>query len=101
MLSNTFAPYRTAIYEYHLNGLDIMTSDMKTAKENIKKSITTLKEISKSRPNSFLMRVFFDAKTEEIVSIFSGGPSTSITDLVNNLNSLSPLNSSKWSNIKL
>jgi hypothetical protein len=46
------------------------------------------------------MRLFFDAKSEEIVSIFSGGPSLSITDLVDNLNKVSPMNSSKWSSIK-
>ena len=48
----------------------------------------------------FLTRVFFDAKSDEIVSIFSGGPSITISDLVDNLNKISPLNSSKWVSIK-
>jgi hypothetical protein len=52
------------------------------------------------RPNAFLTRIFFDAKSDEIVSIFSGGPSVAIDDLVNNLNQVSPLNSAKWVEIR-
>jgi len=99
VLSNTFAPYRQALYEYH-TALDLMADNQKQAKENIKASVKTLAEIYNVRPNAFLTRVFFDAKSDEIVSVYSGGPSISITDLVDNLNKISPLNSSKWSNIK-
>lgn len=99
VLSNTFAPYRQALYEYH-SGLDMMADNQKQAKENIKASVKTLSEIYSIRPNAFLTRVFFDAKSDEIVSIYSGGPSITISDLVDNLNKISPLNSSKWSNIK-
>jgi hypothetical protein len=59
-----------------------------------------LNKVHSVRPNAFLTRVFFDAKSDEIVSIFSGGPSISISDLVDNLNRVSPMNSSKWSSIK-
>jgi hypothetical protein len=77
-----------------------MNQDLKAAKEKIKKSLLNLGKLSASRPNSFLTRTFFDAKSDEIVSIFSGGPSIAITDLVDNLNKISPLNSSKWVLIK-
>ncbi|WP_396212371.1 DUF4835 family protein [Flavobacterium sp.] len=100
MLSNTFAPYRTAMFKYHLEGLDIMTKDMKAAKEKIINAIAIMKEIHSVRPNAFITRTFFDAKTEEIVSIFSGGPSVTISELVDNLNRVSPLNSSRWASIK-
>lgn len=99
LLSATFAPYRQALYDYH-NGLDVMASDLKKGKEKIKVALLNLSKIHDSRPNAFLMRVFFDAKADEIVSIFSGGPNVSITDLVDVLNKISPLNSSKWNQIK-
>lgn len=98
--SNTFAPYRKALYEYHTSGLDLMADNQKLAKENIKNSVKTLAEIYELRPNALLTRVFFDAKSDELVSVYSGGPSIAITDLVDNLNRISPLNSSKWSNIR-
>jgi uncharacterized protein YodC (DUF2158 family) len=44
--------------------------------------------------------VFFDAKSDELVSIFSGGPAITVADLSDNLNKLSPLNSGKWNQIK-
>ena len=59
-----------------------------------------VKKIHSVRPNAFLTRVFFDAKSDEILSIFSGGPQIKINDLVDNLNRISPLNSSKWSTIR-
>ncbi len=100
MLSNTFKPFRDALYEYHYSGLDLMHKDLKLAKDNMKKSLAILGKIYQIRPNAFLTRVFFDAKSDEIISVFSGGPSIMIADLVDNLNKISPMNSSKWAKIK-
>jgi len=100
MMSSTFAPFRQALYEYHFLGLDKMASDSKSGKEAIRQALATLNEVSKVRPNAFLTRVFFDAKSDELVGVFSGGPNIPISDVVENLNRLSPLNASKWANIK-
>jgi hypothetical protein len=99
LLSPTFSDIRNTIFAYH-KGLDSMNVDLKESKEKIKKAILNLSKLNATRPNSFLARVFFDAKSDEIVSIFSGGPTISISDLVDNLNKISPLNSTKWSTIK-
>lgn len=99
LLSPTFSEIRNTVFEYS-KGLDIMNVDLKEAKEKIKKSILNLSKLNATRPNAFLTRVFFDTKSDEIVSIFSGGPSITISDLVDNLNKISPLNSSKWTTIK-
>ncbi len=99
MKSNTFSPYREALYQYHV-GLDMMADNQKLGKEKIKTSVKTLSEIYDLRPNAFLTRIFFDAKSDELVSVFSGGPSIAVADLVENLNRISPLNSSKWGKIK-
>ncbi|GEP50862.1 DUF4835 domain-containing protein [Flavobacterium noncentrifugens] len=100
MLSPTYQPYRDAMYQYSFEGIDNMNRDQKGAKEKIKAAIATLSDIYKVRPNSFLMRVFFDAKSDELVSIFSGGPQVTVTDLADTLNRISPLNSAKWAGIK-
>jgi hypothetical protein len=78
-----------------------MSNDTKAGKEGVKTSLSTLAEIAKVRQNAFLTRVFFDAKSDELVGIFSGGPSMPLTEIVDNLNRLSPLNASKWANIKM
>jgi len=100
ILSNTFSPFRDALYEYHFEGLDLMHKDLNVAKLKINDAINTLGKINNTRPNAFLTRVFFDAKSDEIVSIFSAGPSMDIRDLIGSLNTISPLNSSKWAGIK-
>jgi len=99
LVSPTYSEVRQSAYMYH-SGLDMMPNDLKAAKEKIKSSLLNLGKLNEIKPNAFLTRVFFDAKSDEIVSIFSGGPSISITDLVEVLNRTSPLNSSKWAMIK-
>lgn len=101
MLSGTYDAFREAMYQYHREGLDNMAKDLKTSKEKILESITTLSGIYKVRSNAFLTRVFFDAKGDEIVSILSGGPKVSMSGTIDTLNKISPLNSSKWATIKL
>lgn len=100
MLAVTFAPFRKTLYEYHRLGLDTMGEDLKKGKENVAKSIEILAEIQKTRPNSLLVRTFFDAKGDELVSIFSGGPQTDNVKLLETLNKISPLNSQKWNKIR-
>ena len=77
-----------------------MAEDIKKGKEGVVKAINVLAEVQKVRPNALLTRTFFDAKTDEIVSIFSGGPRIDVVPLLETLNRISPLNSQKWSNIK-
>ena len=100
MLATTFLPYRKAMYEYHRLGLDTMSEDVKKGKENISNSIQTLAEIQKTRPNSLLVRTFFDAKVDELVAMFSGGPQVDNVKLLETLNKISPLNSQKWNRIR-
>ena len=101
LMSNTYSSFRKALYEYHLQGLDKMSDNTKLGKEGVKTAVKTMAEVHKSRPNAFLTRIFFDAKADELVSIFTGGPQIPIADMVDNLNQISPLNSSKWSNMKM
>ena len=99
LLAPAFNDVRQASFNYH-TGLDTMSNDLKGAKEKIKTSLLNLGKFNATKPNALLTRVFFDAKSDEIASIFSGGPSVSITDLVEGLNRTSPLNSTKWALIK-
>ncbi|TYA57267.1 type IX secretion system protein PorD [Formosa maritima] len=100
MLSPTFEDYRTVMYEYHRNGLDLMSTDQKKAKSNIADAIISLEKMNRVRPNSYILRTFFDAKADEIQDIFSGGPNVEITDLISALNNVAPMYSNQWRNIK-
>ncbi|MES2575004.1 MAG: DUF4835 family protein [Bacteroidota bacterium] len=99
LVSPTYSEIRQSMFMYH-SGLDLMSSDLKAAKERVKTSLLNLGKLNSLRQNAFLTRVYFDAKSDEIASIFSGGPSITITDLADVLNKTSPLNSSKWATLK-
>ncbi|RXR19245.1 DUF4835 family protein [Flavobacterium amnicola] len=99
MIAPTYLPFRRAIYEYHLGALDIMANNPKEGKENIKRALKSLTEVAAVRPNAYLTRVFFDAKSDEILNIFTDGPKVDVTQVIESLNRLSPTNSSKWGQI--
>jgi hypothetical protein len=100
MLSPTYDMFRKAMFDYHLNGLDMMSKDKKVAKQAVFDVVKTLKTIYDSRPNAFLLRVFMDSKADEIVDIFSDGPRFDTSKLKDDLLRISPLNASKWEAIK-
>lgn len=99
VMSPTYKEFRSVLYNYHLSGLDNMNQNPKEAKEKIVTSLMELGVLNNRRPNSFILRVFFDAKSEEIEDIFSEGPSVSITDLVTVLTRIAPTHANKWRNI--
>jgi len=100
LVSQVYKEFHTAMYEYHRLGLDLMSSSQRDAKINVVKAIGILKTINDRRPNTFLLRTFFDAKADEIQSIFSDGPGVDVVTLINNLNRMAPTKRSNWAEIK-
>lgn len=98
-LSTTFKEFRNVIYEYHRLGLDEMSNDLKSGKQQIASSLSKFKAMNSRRPNSFLLRTFFDAKADEIEQIFTDGPQIKIADLKDILIKVAPIHSAKWQNI--
>ena len=100
LLSNTYSGYRNALYNYHRNGLDVMHMSPAEGKKAIATAIVNLNRMNSRRPNSLLLRTFFDAKADEVAQIFSGGPSVDIKEVVDALNTMAPNHSEKWGNIR-
>ena len=101
MLSNLYSDYRKSLYIYHKKGLDFMTSNNVEAKKSILKSINNLEKVYNVRPDSYLLQIFFDAKSDEIVSVFSGGPKVNFDLTLSVLKKISPFFNSKWKQIKM
>jgi len=99
LMSPTYNEIRQSSFQYYL-GLDTMHQDLKKAKEIIKGSLMNLSKLNNTKPNCYLLRVFMDSKSDEIVSIFTGGPSITINDMVDSLNKTSSSNSGKWQLLK-
>jgi hypothetical protein len=101
MLSDTYKEYRDVMYSYHLKGLDTFSKDSKAGKIILKNYLQEFDDLHNRRPNSLLQRTFFDAKADEIMSIYSSGPAVDIRELKATLQKLAPNQSSKWRNIKV
>lgn len=100
LLSNPYTGYRKALYKYHRDGLDRMHMSPAEGKKSVATAILDLEKLNDRRPNSLLVRTFFDAKADEVQQIFSGGPSVPVKEVVDALNTLAPTFSEKWSNIR-
>jgi hypothetical protein len=77
-----------------------MSDDKKEAKKNIETALMKLQKIYNRRSNAFLLRVFMDAKSDEIVDIFSDGPRTNSVNLKEMLLKIYPTFNAKWEKIK-
>ena len=91
--------FKDFIFNYHSNGLDLMHNNLIEAKNNIITYLSYLKPLKRRSPNSILLKILFDAKSDEINEIFLGGPEINTEELVNNLNYLSPFFSNKWNSL--
>ena len=100
LLSPTFKEFRQVMYSYHRKGLDAMSDNVKEGKEQIEAALKQFQAMNSRRPNSFLIRTFFDAKADEIEQIFSDGPNVNIASVKEVLQKVAPMHSSKWQNIK-
>ena len=100
LTSNDSNEFFNFLFNYHVNGLDLMYSDILSAKTNIATSISSLKSLQRRNPNSILIKILFDSKSDEIKDIYSGGSFFDVSNLVSDLNYLSPFLSNKWNSIR-
>ncbi len=101
VLSPVYESFRMALYDYHINGLDVMVDNKERGKQAIGEAIIGLEKIFDTRPNTFLIRVFMDTKSDEIVDVFSDGPRIDTSELREVLSKISPLFDPKWEKIKI
>lgn len=94
-----FRPLREFLYNYHINGVDIMGSDAVTARKNMLSAIEKLKTVHQAKPASYNMQVFFNAKGNEIVEVFKPADPADKVKLLNIVQVIDPGNISKYQNM--
>ncbi|MFO7868869.1 MAG: DUF4835 family protein [Bacteroidales bacterium] len=96
ILNSTYAGYRNAMYLYHRQGLDVMADEPKKGREKILEALQELEQIQRVRPGAFLLTVFFYAKDDELINIFSEAMPDEKKLAVDLLKKLNPKNSSEY-----
>ncbi len=99
LLNVSFKPLRSCLYSYHRLGFDKMADNLPEGRTAILESIKELRKIYQDKPNSYLMQVFFDAKSDEIVNVFNAGSPDEKFQVVQVLNLVDPAHTSKYNTI--
>lgn len=99
LMDASFVPLRECYYNYHRKGLDVMVDNKEAGRAAIAESIESLKKVHSAKPLSFNMQVFFNAKADELINIFSGAFTDEKAKIVNTLNEIDPTNSNKYAKI--
>jgi hypothetical protein len=97
LLSPNLKIFRDVLYEYHIKGMDNFATNKDFAKQTIEDSVLKIESLFNKTVGNYLIRVFFDAKADEIVNIYTDGSKTkNAAKVVISLKKISPNNSSKW-----
>jgi hypothetical protein len=99
LMNAQFRQLRASIYKYHRLGFDKMYEDADAARATIFQALKALKPVYDDRPGSFLMQFFFNAKSDEIVSLFLQGTPEEKTQIPQLLNQIDPGNIAKYNTI--
>ena len=96
VLQNVFQPLRDCYYQYHRMGLDFMTDDAEGGRAQVLAAVKSLEQIHRSKPLSFNMQLFFNAKFSELISIFKESPTLEQSEFIQIAKLLDPTRSSKY-----
>lgn len=91
-----YAPLRGFMYDYHRTGLDLMADNAALGRKNITAILPVLSQLDRTRLGSMLPLVFFSAKGDELVSIFSGSNPQERLQAMNILTQADPANGIKY-----
>ena len=100
ILDERFRPIRQAYYKYHRQGLDIMTKKPEDARKNIYACLELVQGVYKTAPNTVLLQVFFEAKSDELVNIYKNATPSEKPKVIALLTEMNVTNSTKYEKIK-
>lgn len=99
MLDAPFIALRECTYNYHRKGMDIMYQNKEAGRKVILESISSLTKVYNIKPLSISLKIFFNAKADEIINIFTAAKPEEKTALMSVLTQIDLTNSNKYQKI--
>ncbi len=96
LMGGKYDNFKEAIYKYHHLGMDQFYEKPEIARTNITAAISSLEQIARDNPNNVLLNMFMQAKSDELMNIFSGAPQGEKSQAVITLRKIDPSNASKY-----
>ncbi len=99
IMNKSYSSFRECMYNYHRQGLDVMSDKPEEGRSFIAESLRGIQKVFRRRPSVYILQVFFDAKSDEIVNIFSKSYPDERNRVLVILNEVDPSNGSKYEKI--
>jgi len=99
VMNKSYADFRKCMYAYHRNGLDLMSDKPEEGRANIATSLRSIQKVFRRRPSLYILQMFFDSKSDELVNIFSKSFPDERNRVMTILNEVDPSNGSKYEKI--
>ena len=99
LLHQNYAPLRECFYQYHRLGFDLMSKNVPTGRAAVLKSLKLLEQVYLRKPGGFQLQIFFNAKSNEIVDLFTEAIPKEKTEVSNLLSKIDANNLSKYEKI--
>ncbi|HTM99264.1 MAG TPA: DUF4835 family protein [Pedobacter sp.] len=100
LLNNSFQELRVFIYNFHLNGLDLLQENQTNALKKIVNSLSLLQQMDKQKLGSIFPNVYFASKADEIVNVLSLADVQDKVKAYNLLSVIDPANINKYEGLK-
>jgi hypothetical protein len=101
VLDKEYEGVRQFIYEYYINGLDKMESKAPEARTSMVESLKLIQDVYRKKPDPFmyLVQVVMDAKSDELINIYSAAFPEEKSRVVEILTEIDPANKAKYEKI--
>ncbi len=100
VMNKSYSSFRSAMYNYHRMGLDLMSERAEEGRANIAESLRDIQKVFRRRPSTYILQMFFDAKVDELINIFSKSFPDERNRVLAILNEVDPSNGSKYKKIE-
>ncbi len=101
LLDKEYEEVRYFIYQYNINGLDKLESKAAEARASIVESLRLIQQVYRRKPDPFmyLVQIVLDARSDELINIFSEAFPEEKSRVVEILTEIDPSNKSKYEKI--
>ncbi len=98
-MNGSYGAIHKVLYLYHRKGLDLMYDNPTEGRAGVLQALTELKTLNDGRNNLPCKLLFMEAKSDELIAMFSGAPADERQRAVELLISLDPSNTPKYQKI--
>ena len=99
IMSPTYRGLRTFMYQYHRQGLDVMSDNIENGRTYLVRAIEELKKVYEERPGMYVTQMIIDTKRDEIINVFRNASESEKRTVIDIMKQIDVANSNKYDGI--